>query len=389
MQAHESRTIKLRGGNFPGFTDTTTASAADDVLDTLTNAVLHSHQGRHSMLKKRTQTILNLIVGDYISRAVPVASEVIARGSGLGVSPATVRSAVSELELKGFVTRPHPSAGSVPLDKGYRVYVETAAGKDTSIAQAETDSIRARLNEVERDPDGWTSTAAAALVELAGNLAIVTSPRGRETRVKRIEIVELQDLLVLLIVVFEQARLRRQLVRLSERIERAELQSTANRVNEMLLGLSWREIESIEMGMSSFEKDIVATTALVAQEEDLGTHQEHYLDGLRSLLSQPEFAENQKARDVIERAEDGTLAQAILGQAPDSPQDVKVVIGKENREDMLWPLGLVIGQYGVAGESVGTIGAVGPVRMDYKKTIACVELVAGVMSEMTENVTSG
>ena len=389
MQAHESRTIKLRGGNFPGFTDTTTASAADDVLDTLTNAVLHSHQGRHSMLKKRTQTILNLIVGDYISRAVPVASEVIARGSGLGVSPATVRSAVSELEQKGFVTRPHPSAGSVPLDKGYRVYVETAAGKDTSIAQAETDSIRARLNEVERDPDGWTSTAAAALVELAGNLAIVTSPRGRETRVKRIEIVELQDLLVLLIVVFEQARLRRQLVRLSERIERAELQSTANRVNEMLLGLSWREIESIEMGMSSFEKDIVATTALVAQEEDLGTHQEHYLDGLRSLLSQPEFAENQKARDVIERAEDGTLAQAILGQAPDSPQDVKVVIGKENREDMLWPLGLVIGQYGVAGESVGTIGAVGPVRMDYKKTIACVELVAGVMSEMTENVTSG
>lgn len=341
------------------------------------------------MLKKRTQTILNLIVGDYIARAVPVASEVIARGSGLGVSPATVRSAVSELEQEGFVTRPHPSAGSVPLDKGYRVYVETAAGDDTSIAQAETDSIRARLNEVERDPDGWTSTAAAALVELAGNLAIVTFPRGREARVKRIEIVELQDLLVLLIVVFEQARLRRQLVRLSERIERAELRSTANRVNEMFLGLSWREIESIETGVSSFEKDIVAATALIVQEEDLGAHQEHYLDGLRSLLSQPEFAENQKARGVIERAEDGTLAQAILGQAPDSPQDVKVVIGKENREDMLWPLGLVIGQYGVAGESVGTIGAVGPVRMDYKKTIACVELVAGVMSEMTENVTRG
>ncbi len=342
-----------------------------------------------TMLKERTQTILNLIVGDYIARAVPVSSEAIARTSGLGVSPATVRNDVSELEHEGFVTRPHPSAGSVPLDKGYRVYVETSPGENAGISQAETDSIRARLNEVEREPDDWTSAAAASLVELVGNLAIVTFPRGRETRVKRIELIELQDLLVLLIVVFEQARLRRQLVRLNERTEAAELQIAANRVNEMLLGLNWREIEAIETQMSPFERDIVAATGLILQEEDRGTHQEHYLDGLRSLLGQPEFAENQKARGMIEGAEDGTLAQAILGQAPDRPRDVKVVIGKENREDLLWPLGVVIGQYGVAGESAGTIGAVGPVRMDYKKTIACVELVADVMSEMAENVTSG
>ena len=334
----------------------------------------------------RENIILNLIVDDYIKGGTPIASESLVRNHGLSVSSATIRNDVAELEQGGYITRPYTSAGSVPLDKGYRVYVETLASTEVNrILPSLKETIRRQLIEVERDIDAWTSVAAAALARLVGNMAIATFPKAREARVRHVELVGMQDLLVLLIVVFEQVRLRRQLIRLENPVGRSDLEAVSNRVNEMVQGLSRQEIETKQMSLSPLEGELVDTTVLMLKDEDTASSHDHFLDGLANLLAQPEFAEMEKMRAVVEGVEDGSLAQAILDEAPETGT-VRVVIGHENRGVALWPLSIVISQYGIPGEAAGTVAAVGPMRMEYSRAIAGVELMALSMSDMVENV---
>ena len=157
--------------------------------------------------------------------ATPIASESIARGGDLGVSPATIRNDVVELEQEGYITRPHTSAGSIPSDKGYRLYVESTTQMPGELIPPEVrNSIRAQLTEAERDLDDWTKVGAAILASLVGNLAIATFPKAPKSRVRRVELVGLQDFFALMVVVFEQARLRRHLIRMKEHLEPADLQ---------------------------------------------------------------------------------------------------------------------------------------------------------------------
>ena len=365
-----------------------------NVLDTTREAVLHSKQVRGpsvggecglKVLSAREKNILNLIVGDYIKEVAPVASQSIARKHHLGVSPATIRNDVADLAHEGYITRPHPSAGSVPLEKGYRAYVETIGERRTQLPAGVRDSIHNRLVEVEWDVEDWTAVAATLLAGLVGNLAIVSFPKSQEARVKHIELVPLQDLLALLIVVFEQATLRRQLIRFEQPVDPAALQASASRVRELVVGRSGREVESEQTDLPPLEDEFVSATAEMLREEDRAEHRDHYVDGLRNLLAQPEFAASDKVPDVVGGVEDGSLAQAVLDETPEVGE-VRVVIGQENRGDMLWPFSVVVAQYGIPADATGTVGAIGPVRMEYARAIACVELMVGVMSELVEGV---
>jgi heat-inducible transcriptional repressor len=218
-------------------------------------------------------------------------------------------------------------------------------------------------------------------------MAIATFPKARRTRVRHVDLVLLQDFLALLIVVFEQARVGRQLIRLKEVAARSELETASNKLNDMLQGLTREQIESKQMVLSPLEERMLETTVLMLEEEDRTEAGDHYLEGLSNLLAQPEFSEKERMRAVVEGVEDGTLALAILDQAPEA-RTVKVVIGQENRGDLLRPLSVVLGQYGIPGQAAGTVGVVGPVRMEYSRAIAGVELMGMVMSDMIESVHS-
>ncbi len=340
------------------------------------------------MLTARQETLLKLIVEDYIGTATPIASETIARNHQLKVSSATIRNEVACLEEAGYLTRPHPSAGTVPLDKAYRLYVESLEDSETrEVRQGEVDSLRQQLIDIQRDVDEWTSGAAVILARRVGNMAIATFPKAKESRVRHLEVVPLQDLMVMLIVVLEQARLRRHLIKLDEPMEPTELEASSNRLKRQVVGLSRRGIESKEMSLTPLEEEVVGATMLILREEDRTSHPDPYVDGLRNLLSQPEFSENDKVRAIVEGVEEGSLVQAVLEETPDG-RVVRVIIGQENRGDLLWPLSVVICQYGIPGEATGAVGAVGPKRMEYSKTISDVRLMSSVMSELLESVYS-
>ena len=336
------------------------------------------------MLTPRQETILELIVDEYVHAATPISSETIARRRDLGVSPATVRNEVAVLEEEGYITRPHPSAGSVPADKAYRFFVESVASAQVDRVPATVRwAIRRHLNEVEGNLDEWAAVAASVLARVVGNMAIATFPRSRQTRVKYIEWIHLQDLLSMVIVVLEQARLRRQLLTLTVPLRPGDMEASANSVKSKVIGLTRREIESKSMSLTPLEEQLVDATVLILREEEEAEYRDHYVDGLRNLLNQPEFAEQNRARSLVERVEDGSLPQAVLEETPVGSV-VKVVIGEENRGDMLSPLTVVISRYGIPDGAIGALGAVGPTRMQYSKTIGTVKFVSSVLSELVE-----
>ena len=342
-----------------------------------------------TMLTPRQESILKLIVDDYIRTAAPVASDTIAGSHDLGVSPATIRNDVSELEEAGYLTRPHTSAGSVPLDTAYRLYVESLVAVEAHrIPVRVRSSIRQQLTNIERDVDEWTNVAATLLAKLAGNMAVITFPKAKESRVRHIDLLRVQDYLAMLIVVLEQARIKRQLIRLKEPIDSDELETSRNRVKRQVVGLRWREIQPNAMDLTPLEEELVESTKVILREDDQATHRDHYVDGLRNLLGQPEFAPNEMVRAIVEGVEDGTLIQAILEETPDGGV-VRVTIGQEHRGDLLWPLSVVICQYGIPYEAAGAVGVVGPTRMEYSRAIPGVKFMSSVMSELVESVQGG
>ena len=338
------------------------------------------------MLTVRQQRILNIIVGDYIRTALPIASDAIAQRRELGVSSATIRNEVAQLEEQGYISRPHTSAGSVPLDRGYRTYVETVdAASSGSPASDAGAYVRDSLMEAAQDLDDWATVAAQLMARMVGNLGLATFPKAPESKVRYLELVYLQEFLAMLIVVMEQARLRKHLIRLAEPISPTEAEMAGNRVRNRLVGMTGREIGRLDADLSPLEEEMVEATALMLDEEDDRRYSDHYLDGLRNLLAQPEFESADRSRAVVHGVEDGSLVEAVLGETP-SGNTVSVVIGTEHDGDLLWPLSVVLAHYGTPGKAQGVVGAIGPTRMEYLDAIASVRLLSAVMSEQLEAV---
>jgi heat-inducible transcriptional repressor len=293
-----------------------------------------------------------------------------------------------ELEQEGYLARPHSSAGTVPLDKAYRLYVESMSAMQMYRVPRDVKvGVRERLIEVERDIDEWSNVAATILASLVGNMGIATFPRAPESRVRHLQLVGLQDVMGLLVVVLEQARVRQQIVRLKQPVEPADIDSTINKLNSLLQGRTSHEIETSAMDLSPLEESLVDSTVEILKEEDSASRPDYYLLGLANVLRQPEFADNEEVGEIVGAIEDGSLAQAVMNEAPEGTI-VRVVIGHENRGDMLQPLSVVLSQYGIPGEASGVVGAIGPMRMEYDRTIAAVELMVDLMSDLVEGVQS-
>ena len=324
---------------------------------------------------------------DYIHDAVPISSESLARNHRhLGVSPATVRNEVAALEEQGYISRPHSSAGSVPDDSAYRLYVESVLAEDgPHVPSHQRSAISNRFRKVEDDMDQWGSVAAALIAQIVGNLGIATFPKTSVSRVKHLELVPVQDFLALLIVVLEQAKLRKQLIRFQEPVDNAEMESMSTRLRSQVTGLTHQEIAIQPMSLTSPERQAVDATIVMLREEDDSAHEDHYVRGLRNLLDQPEFVDYEKVRPIVHGIEDGTLIEAALEEAPVG-EVVRVVIGQENRGSALRPLSVVICRYGVPGHVLGTIGVIGPTRMEYNRAISGIGFISSIMNGMVRSV---
>jgi heat-inducible transcriptional repressor len=329
------------------------------------------------MLSTRTGTILKSIVGQYIAKAVPVPSQSIAHKSELGVSAATIRNEMAHLEQEGYIIRPHPSAGSIPSDKGYRYYVESL--NDLMLASTEQRLISHLFHQVEKEVENWVSLAATLIAQLVQNVAVVTMPKPIDCKFKHLELVALQDSLALVVLVIYGAKVKEKLLSFDQVVSQPELTAITSKLNFAYSGLTSRQTLAKDMSLSTIEQQITDHLLKMMQAEDEQEYEEPHLDGLHFMLNQPEFAHSRQMLNLIELVEHRNLLKTIIPKGLESHQ-VEVVIGKENEAEAFHNYSVVISKYGFPEEAVGTVGVVGPTRMPYAHTISTVGFLSSVLS---------
>lgn len=336
------------------------------------------------MLSARRGLILKIIVEEYVATTVPVASEVIARNYTLKVSPATIRNDMARLEEEGYLLRPHTSAGGMPTDKAYRYYVESLL-QEVDLPEEERLTIRHLFHQVERELEEWVRLASVILSRRVHNVAVVTLPQAKECRLKHLELVALQEFIVLLILVLREARIRKQLLTFEQVVSQDELTVVANKLNFRYAGLTSSQIRSREFRVSPAEKEITEIIVRAMEGEDERQHAELYLNGLRHLLRQPEFAKSSQALEILELLEEKSSLAATLSSLRGG-EGVQVTIGGENKEQALQTCSLILSSYGIPQEARGIIGVIGPTRMHYEQAIPTVRYLSTLMSEMVSEL---
>jgi heat-inducible transcriptional repressor len=338
-------------------------------------------KGVKGMPVQRQRQILKIIVDEYIHNPVPVSSVSVARRMPVPVSSATIRKETADLKEKGYITRPHTSAGSMPSDKGYREYV-TDMEEIPDPPKRVREAVRGRFSRTGLDIEARSRMAVELLASLVHSVAVLTLPRAVEARWKRIELVYLQEFLVLLVVVMQQSRVRQQLLSVMEPMTQDSLNLVSNKLNAGFSGLSHHKVGVGDAGLTSFELEVRDTTLGLLRAEEEESFPVHYLDGLRHLFGYPELSGGSRARELVELLEDRVLVPSVFTKAP-ATGTVGITIGTEHESYLLHPFSVVYASYGTPLGETGVVGMIGPTRLQYATVISNVRYVSSVMTEMT------
>lgn len=332
------------------------------------------------MLAPRTGTILNFIVGQYIARATPVPSQIIMHDQDLGVSSATIRNEMARLERDGYITRPHPSAGGIPSDLGYRYYVESL--QDTSLPPDQQYLIAHIFHQVETKLEEWLSLAGTLLSNLTRNLAVVVMPKAARCQFKHMELVSLQPTTALLVLVLRGARLLQELVALEEPLSQEELAAISARLNAAFSGMGSEMIATCDLEMTPAERRFADAVVNLMQAESEETRDDPYLlDGLHFMLDQPEFTDGRQALTLLELTEHRSLLRLAIPPGL-ARGGVQVIIGSENESEAIRDYSVIVSQYGLPGEATGRLAVIGPTRMEYGRGIAATEYLSWLLSRL-------
>lgn len=339
------------------------------------------------MLSERQKNILQVIVNEYISTAQPVGSVSIVNKYGLKVSSATIRNEMARLEELGYILRRHVSGGGVPSDKGYRYYVESLACND-EVPDDERLMLMHLFHQVGRELEEWTHLAAALLVRMVNNVAVVTFPKAGECRVKHVELVSLQDSLVLLLLLLYEARVRQQLIFFDRAMSQEELSYISRELNSLFYGLTWPQIIAQMTGLPPVQERVKDSVVQLMADEDERAYEEPYIVGIRHMLTQPEFEQHQNMLRVVDLLESRDVVRMLIPTVL-VEDGVNVVIGGENPEDAMRGCSMVMTRYGVPGEINGALGVIGPTRMHYDRAISAVRYMGSLMSDLVSELYSG
>lgn len=331
----------------------------------------------------RTDRILNFIVTEYILRATPVPSQSITREANLGVSSATVRNEMAYLEREGYISRPHTSAGAVPTDKGYRYYVDSL--RNIKLPLDDQRLMSHLFHQVESRLEEWLGLAAALVARSAQNVALVTMPKPADCQFKRLELIDLQDNMVLVILILRGVKIKKELVNFDHPVAQSDLTAIANKLSIAYAGLNRSHIEASKIKLTPVEQQLSDCVVKMMQSEDELEYEEPYLDGWHFMLSQPEFAQSRRMAALIELIERKQLLK-VISPSKSGKWGVQVIIGSENRVEAIHEYSIVISQYGVPEEAIGTIGLLGPTRMPYARAIPTVDYLSSLLSELVVNL---
>ncbi|MEO0457197.1 MAG: heat-inducible transcriptional repressor HrcA [Cyanobacteria bacterium P01_A01_bin.114] len=347
-------------------------------------------------LSARQQKVLWATVRHYVDTAEPVGSKALVESYGLKISSATVRSVMGMLERSGLLFQPHTSAGRVPSDSGYRIYVDELIEPSKPIARQIDRTLNSRLDWESRSVEGLLRESAQVLAALSGYIALVTLPTAEAAKLRHLQLVSVAGDQILLVVLLDSYNTESIVVQLPQTVGAAnnasvsegalarELQILSNFLTAQLCGkplsaiaqLNWQDLDQ------AFQQ---YTETLQTAMEDLarrtqGGQTQILISGLADALSQPEFAERQQIRNLVSLLEDGKEQLWPLIFQGDPNSQLKIWIGSENPLKPMQTCALISSPYTNGRSSLGSVGVLGPTRMLYENAIAAVESAAAYLS---------
>ncbi len=345
-------------------------------------------------LDRRAQAILRAVIEEYVKTAAPVGSQALVERYGLAVSSATVRHILAELELAGLLTHPHTSAGRVPTDLGYRYYVESII-ESVPLPPVEQLMIRHQFGQVEFANEHWFRLAATTLASATHAAGIATPAKSVAGRVRRVDLVAINERLASLILVLREGTVKQVLLTFDDPVDQEALNRTARQLNELVGDLTAAEIgarlEARSMALPGSPPPpallvrVAERIQRTMQEFDAATIEEVFSDGLLNVMAAPEFAQSEKRRRVFAALENRAFLAQLIGGVADSGR-VRVYIGSENPAEEMADVSLVLAPYGQPGRAVGVVGVLGPTRMAYPHAIGTVRFVSGLMNELIDHL---
>lgn len=346
----------------------------------------------------RGQMILSAIINEHFVTGEPVGSKALAEkfANASGLSSATIRSVMSELEEVGYLEQPHTSAGRVPTDKGYRFYVDNLLG----VLSLSNDDLQLIGGEFGFDsdlldaPDRLMERTSQLLSALSNNVGIVVSPSLAQDRLQHIEFVNLSDNRVLVVLVSAPNIVHNRIIRLNVTLSREELEQAANYLNAEFAGRSLAEIRAEILRLMHEEKAlfdkllqnavILCSESIEDEEDSLG---EVYVDGTTNILSKKDFADLERLRGLLTTIGERSKLLQILNECVAREQSskagsVQVIIGSENPTPSLQNCSLISAPYRVGdGSAVGSLSVLGPTRIEYARMISIVSYVARILEK--------
>ena len=343
-------------------------------------------------LDLRTQAILRAVIEEYVTTATPVGSQALVERYRLGVSSATVRSILAELEANGLLTHPHTSAGRIPTDAGYRFFVESIA-EAVPLPAVEQLMIRHQFGQVEFASEHWFRLAATTLASVTRSAGLATPAKPRDAHIRRIDLVAINERMASLILVLREGAIKQALVTIDsdDAIDQPTLNAVAALLNERLVEMTATRAENRLAALSgddrveALARRVGERVVKVLREYDAAAIEEVFSDGLLNVMEAPEFAQSDKLRRVFSALENRAYLGQLVGSVAGAGR-VQVFIGHENQPVDMRDVSLVLAPYGRPGRAIGVVGVLGPTRMSYSQAIGTVRFVSGLMNELVDHL---
>ena len=326
------------------------------------------------ILSERQETILRLVVRNYIETGQPVSSKILVESSELDVSSATVRNELAALGDHGYLMQQHTSAGRIPTEFGYRYFVQKLLG-EFHLPLHEQQMIRHQFHQARLEMNQWMQLAAAILARTSQGASFVTAPRARANRYKHLQLIATQGRMVLLVLVLQSGEVKQQMLTLAEPLPQARLSMAADHLNDQFEYATFDEIQRQADQLDTLEFEVTQLVLDILGRADNRSISDIYRDGLTNLL------EDEGTRQAVRVLEERTLLASVISQAMLSESTgVQVVIGGEGRWEELKDCTIILSRYGVPADIGGTVAVIGPTRMAYGRNVAAVRYVAGLMN---------
>ena len=339
-------------------------------------------------MNERKRKILHTIITEYVSNAEPVGSRHIAKNLDLGLSSATIRNEMADLEEMGYLEQPHTSAGRVPSDKGYRYYVNELMGR-YEIKQQDIDILKSAMEMKINQFDKVIRQTSMLLSKLTNYTAVLMAPEMKHGAIKTIELIPIDETSILVVLVTNDGIMKNKRLYIPNNVNQEMIPQISNLLKQKLTGL-WldeidvRKINEIKVALgSNYEMIFPILDFITDVIDDVQKETEIYLSGVTNIFDFPEYKDVYRAREFIEFLDDKKSIAKMLSEAEtDKEHPIHIKIGSENDLDIMQGLSLVTADYHLGGRMAGKLGIIGPTRMDYSKVIANINQISTYLERL-------